>query len=205
MFALEMAWGTDVIWDSSMFASCFTDMLSMFETSEKEKQTFQKKVPANCFSRLLSWASARSSTNTRLYTQTCMHKHERACMHIYIYISWRTRALNRPASKNVFELIQWLNFLLWGWAGAWTIWPPEDPSHLHHAVLVILCLCKLADELLAGWRKSVSGLLINNCLLIWKLFFIYIVSCSGIVLFFIHGCALFLLIPTVVTFCVDIY
>lgn len=91
MFALEMAWGTDVIWEGSMFTSCFTDMLSMFETSEKEKQTFREKIPADCFPRLFSWASARNSPNTRLHTQTCMYKHEHTRMYF-------------PATKNTFLL-----------------------------------------------------------------------------------------------------
>lgn len=91
MFALEMAWGTDVIWEGSMFTSCFTDMLNMFETSGKEKQTFQEKIPADCFPRLFFWASARNSPNTRLRTQTCMYKHE----HTRIYF---------PATKNSFLL-----------------------------------------------------------------------------------------------------
>lgn len=91
MFALEMAWGTDVIWEGSMFTSCFTDMLNMFETSGKEKQTFQEKIPADCFPRLFFWASARNSPNTRLRTQTCMYKHEHTCIYF-------------PATKNSFLL-----------------------------------------------------------------------------------------------------
>ena len=58
-------------------------MLSMFETSEKEKQTFQKKVPASthCFPRVHPWAPARNSTNRAAHT----HAHEHACAHIHMH------------------------------------------------------------------------------------------------------------------------
>lgn len=164
MFALEIAWGTDVIWDGTMFTSCFADMPSMFETSEKEKQTFQKKVPAStlCTSpRLCLWAPARicSSRAAHMHVK-CKHTH--AHVHLYFMVEsspepasptdpishfiavrvtkhWHRLPREAPCLEGLKSnldvvLGSQLQMALLEQV-AWTMGPPEVPSKLNQSVI----------------------------------------------------------------------